>query len=441
LGGVVIGCLLLGSDALCADSVPFESVDLALQASAWQVVPCGYEDCLGDGLSERTALLGDLGGLRTSLGESGIRFDASSTLYYQGVVRGGIDEAVQFGGRNDYYLTMDAHKLGLWNGLLIDLHGETRYGESVNGQAGTLSPPNLGLLFPLQDETITALTQVKFTQILSENLAVFAGKINLVDGYLNPFAAGKGQTQFVNTAFCIPPILGRPLSAYSTLGAGFAVMRGPEPIFTMMVIDPVNNPTTSGFEQFFENGVALFGEVNIPVTIAGRPGHQDFYFAWSNRSVTALDDAVFVDTPDGPAVLFAEVSNSWMLMYAFDQYLLVDPCNPQRGWGVFGQFAISDGNPNPIRWSATVGVGGSSPLSSRPLDTFGVGYYFFQTSTELKDTLAPVLPVGNEQGVELYYNVAVTPWCHVTPNVQVLEPSNQAANTATLIGIRTRIDY
>ncbi len=391
-------------------------------------------------LADQALLLGDMGGLRPALGEHGVKFDASTTLFYQGVARGGRNTDFEFGGRNDYYLTADGQKLGLWQGLVIELHGETRYGNDLLGQTGAFSPSNTALLFPEPGVSQSALTGVKVTQFLSEQFLVFAGKINVVDGYMNPFAAGKGQTQFMNTAFVLPPIFGRTVP-YSSLGAGFAVLHEMYPILSVMVIDPANHPVSSGFEDFFEHGVSLFGELSIPVTIAARPGHQNVFFSWSNRQVRALDATAYIDTNLGPLPLLGRETGSWSLMYAFDQYLVVDPDNPQRGWGVFGQFAISDGNPNPIRSTATVGVGGSSPLRSRVRDTFGVGYYFMQTSTDLQQSLAPVLPIGNEQGLELFYNIGVTQWFHITPDLQVIEPAGQASDAAVVIGVRSRIDY
>lgn len=445
--GWLAACAVLLFAGLTVDAAealaPFESAELVPLTWSSDLRLAGLGDApeCCEGLGDRTTLLGDIGGMRTCLGSHGIKLDISSTEFYQGVAEGGNNQDFEFGGRNDYYVTADGHKLGLWEGLLIELHGETRYGKGVNAYTGALSPVNMSLLFPVPDE-ITSLTQVKFTQIVNERLAVFAGKINLVDGYLNPFAAGKGQTQFMNTAFCLPPIFAGPVPVYSSLGAGFAVLHGAEPVFSMMVLDPVNNPTTSGFEEFFENGVALFGELSIPVTIAGRPGHQDLFFAWSNRSKTALDDVVYIDTPEGPVFLFEEINRSWTLMYAFDQYLYVDPCDAKRGWGVFGQFGISDGNPSVIRWSATMGAGGSSPFRSRPLDSFGLAYYYFQTSTALKQTLAPTtVQVGNEHGVELYYNIGVTQWLHITPDVQWIEPAGQASDAAVVVGVRAKVDF
>jgi porin len=89
----------------------------------------------------------------------------------------------------------------------------------------------------------------------------------------------------------------------------------------------------------------------------------------------------------------------------------------------------------------TAGVGGSSPLRSRPLDTFGIGYYYFQLSTDLKSTLAPITPLGNEHGVELYYNIGVTKWFHITPDIQWIEPARGTSDSAVVVGVRTKVDF
>jgi len=401
---------------------------------------CGMRACPEDSLSQRSLLLGDIGGLRPALGEHGVKVDGSTTLFYQGVAAGGNEQAFQFGGRNDYYITLDGQKLAGREGLLIELHGETRFGEDLFRQTGAISPSDTAMLFPVPDQGVTALTGVKLTQFLSEQFLVFAGKINVVDAYQNPFAAGKGQTQFMNTAFVLPPILGRTIP-YSSLGAGFAVLQDMYPVVSVMVLDAVNHSTTSGFDDAFEDGVSLFGSVSLPVELAGRPGHQTILFSWANKSVTALDASAYLDTPIGPLPILGQKSNSWALVYSADQYLWVDPDNPQRGWGVFTQLGLSDGNPNPIRWMLSAGVSGSSPLSSRPLDTFGVGYYCFQLSTDLKTTLDPLVPIGNEHGVELFYNIGVTKWFHITPDIQWIEPSRQSAESAVVVGVRTKIDF
>ena len=121
---------------------------------------------------------------------------------------------------------MDGQKAGLWPGFFVTLHGETVYGDSVNLATGAIVPVNIGRAHPVFSGDETALTAVKFTQALSENFVVYAGKINTIDNVQQPFMPGRGKDAgFMNAAFVWNPILGRTMN-YATLGAGAAVLSG-----------------------------------------------------------------------------------------------------------------------------------------------------------------------------------------------------------------------
>jgi len=49
----------------------------------------------------------------------------------------------------------------------------------------------------------------------------------------------------------------------------------------------------------------------------------------------------------------------------------------------------------------------------RDNDTFGVGYYRIETTDGLPEVLDRVM--GNGQGFEMFYNIELTPWLHITP--------------------------
>ena len=126
----------------------------------------------------------------------------------------------------------------------------------------------------------------------------------------------------------------------------------------------------------------------------------------------------------------------------FDQALWVDPADSTRSWGVFGSFGISDGEPNPMQWSSILGVAGSSPIPSRPRDTFGMAYYYLGFSNDFKDVAGSLgTPVRDEHGMELFYDVAVTPWCHITTDLQVITPILEEADTAVVLGVRAKIYF
>ncbi|HEX4610828.1 MAG TPA: carbohydrate porin, partial [Urbifossiella sp.] len=259
-----------------------------------------------------------------------------------------------------------------------------------------------------------------------------------------PFTGGaRGTNGFWNTGLLLPPVLARTIP-YSTYGAGFAVLKDMQPVFTTTVFDTHNTPTVSGFDTFFTNGASILSQATLPTNFFGRPGHQSIGGSYSSGRYAALDNTLpFLITQRllGALPPLPTETGSWALFYMFDQTVWADPADPKRSWGVFGNLGLSDGNPNPIRWSSNIGVGGSSPLASRKADTFGVGYFYIGLSDSLRNFAPRVLPLGDEHGVELFYNAAVTPWFHVTPDIQVISPVRSMTDASLNVGIRAKIDF
>jgi porin len=397
--------------------------------------------------NSRPKLTGGWGGLREQLRDNGFTFDISATTYYQGTASGGLQDTFRFGGRNDYLLNVDGQKAGLWPGLFINLHGETVYGDSVNLSTGAVVPVNIGRSLPRVDGTVTALTAVKFTQALSENLVLYAGKINTIDNLQQPFMPGRGlDAGFMNGAFVFNPVLGRTIP-YSTFGAGAAILAGGQPVVTLTVYDTHDASTTSVFDKLFDNGAIIYPTVSLPTKFFGMPGHQTVWGAYSSgryaivapESLTLIPQVFQGKLP--PTALTTLVRGSWWITYLVDQALWVDPTDETRSWGVFGDAGITDGNPNPIRWSGILGIGGSSPIPNRKLDTFGIAYYYMGLSDDFKNVVRPIVPLRDERGLELFYNVAVTPWFHVTTDLQVITPVLQRAETSLVLGLRAKIDF
>ena len=118
--------------------------------------------------------------------------------------------------------------------------------------------------------------------------------------------------------------------------------------------------------------------------------------------------------------------------------LHADAANPKRNWTINSDLGLTDGNPNPIHWFANVTLIGNGPIRRRENDTFGIGYYHLGVSK------VPILTLhgfGAEDGVELFYNAAITPWFHITPDLQILDPAQQRTATALLVGIRARLSF
>ena len=236
------------------------------------------------------------------------------------------------------------------------------------------------------------------------------------------------------------PVLAKTVP-YSTYGFGGEYLKNLEPIATFTVLDANNTPTVSGFNTFFDNGVVLLPQINIPTNFFGMPGHQGLIGSWSSRKYLTTDRSAFINVLQGQPISTLRTDGAWALAYMFDQALFVSPCDPKRMWGVFGNAGIADTNPNPVRWASNIGFGGSSPFQGRKLDSFGVGYFYTGLNSSFKNLAPRALPLRDEQGVEMFYNVGVTPWCHITPDLQVVIPASRNADTVLLVGLRARIDF
>ena len=50
--------------------------------------------------------------------------------------------------------------------------------------------------------------------------------------------------------------------------------------------------------------------------------------------------------------------------------------------------------------------------------------------------MSPVFDLHDVSGVETYYNAAITPWFHLTGDLQVVEPADVNKDTALVLGLR-----
>jgi porin len=399
-------------------------------------------------LRTRLRLVGDPGGRRSALAGRGVTADVFLTQFYQGVARGGREQESEYGGKIDSLFRLDAGKLGLTQGFFVDVHAETRYGTSVNNIDGLLAPSNLPLSFPEPDSSITSLTGLKFTQALSEDFAVYLGKINTLDEYPLRYSPGLGGNRpglggFLNTSFVFNPIAARTVP-YSAAGVGFAVLRDLEPAFTFTVFDPEERSSTD-LSGLYDRGVVLVPDLVLRTKLFGRPGLYNVGGTYSTAEYRSTDPAAYLDVlnqflRNNRAPVAAPTNKgSWCVYANFYQSLWADPCDEKRNWGVFGQFGVSDGNPNPVKFVANGGVGGRSMLPGRTLDTFGVGYFYLGLSDGFKALSRPLLPQRDEYGVELFYNYAVTPWARLTGDLQIARPSTAGLDTAIIPGLRFQI--
>ncbi len=403
-----------------------------------------YRDVLPDQQSyEMAAAMRPEGGIKERLAAKGVSLDFAATQFYQGLAAGGRSQEWEYGGKLDLFSKFDGQKIGLWQGLFIDMHLESRLGQSVNNIDGLLAPSNIAMAFPKANENVTALTGLKITQALSENFAVYAGKINTLDDFPIRYNSAPGLSRpgisgFMNTSLVFNPIAARTIP-YGAAGVGFAILRELQPVFTFTVFDPVERATT-GLQNLYEEGVVLMPNFNLGTNLLGLPGIYNFGGIWSSSRYTTVDPAAYLNLPS-PIGPLPTTRGSWALYGNFYQALWQDCGQPDRNWGIFGTVGLSDGDPNPVSYTAAIGLGGRVMNSLRSLDTFGLGLFHVGLSDNFRTLTAAILPQRHEYGLEWFYNRAISKNIRATADLQVVRPSTVALDTAIIPGVRLEVFY
>lgn len=417
-------------------AVPVLTLDAAATAPAMpRLVP--FVDYTGD-LMNRPALTGDWGGTRQDLMEKGVRLDISYTQIFQGNVEGGLSQVCTNRGGLDIALSLDTTYMGLWPGGMLKVKGESGWGRSNNRKTGALLPVDTNGIYPEPGDNVMLLPELNYTQFLAPFLAITLGKYEPRDA--NAFAHDETE-QFLNAAFNFNPVIGTTVPT-SFLGAGFIIIPAEGIIATTLALDTEGTASEAGFDTAFRGGTTLLQSLEFTVKPMGLVGHQRVSFMWTDKVRTQLDQnprAIIGAILTGSNAGLAKSSGDWAFTYDFDQFLYMVPGSTTRGLGVFGRIGVTDGNVNPVEGFYSIGVAGRGLLDGRPDDSFGIGYYYLHVSRDLPAPLAR--RARDEQGMELYYNIAVTPWCHITPDLQIIRPISEGTDTAVVLGIRMKIDF
>jgi porin len=217
-------------------------------------------------------------------------------------------------------------------------------------------------------------------------------------------------------------------------------------------MDPNGTIKNNDLGDAFDGGVTALVSTDLKIKPGGLPGHQNLTFTGSNKDRTSLIQnpanvaRIFLESRypllGDPGPILSEIFDklgispnadplnmeheTWTATYSFEQFVWQPAGDPTRGVGVFFSASVSDGNPNPVKYSYSLGLVGKGVVPNRPRDDFGIGWARTEFSDDFLRELR-ALPVNlgldYEDVVELYYNVAVTPWLSVSPSLQIISPA------------------
>lgn len=402
---------------------------------------CGESSCGSgfgccDDLMTRASLSNGLWGAGEKMAGHGIIADLQFTQFYQGVTSGGAQQDAFYGGKLDYNFTLLGGKLGLNEGFTGFVHAETRYGQAANPAAGALAIPNVSMLYPLPGQDVTSITSMFFLQAISEDYAVTAGKYNSLDLFNMLYPnTGRGIDGFMNASMILPLGLLRTTNL-SFNGGGVMGLDGQQVNSALLVYDTTNSSTTAGLSNLFDQGAVVLGYYRIPT----KSGSHGFLANWSSRTYANTDPLSWAVIP-GQGLVAGQSKGSWSAVYFLDHVVWEDPCNKARKITLFSASSIADANTSPYRWTTSVALQGAGLIEGRASDTAGIGYFYDGLASNFKNLVntLPTVQTQDVQGMEVYYNAAVTPWFNLTLDLQVVDNQNVADDTAVIVGLRGNI--
>ena len=454
---VSVLCSALLVTSVCAAEQGNAESELAPQAEAKSEAESKSEAAgsltVGEYIKEvwtRDKLTGDWRGLRTDLHDHGIDFGLTLSQFYQAVASGGVDKNGEYGGVVDYRLNVDGKKLfGLWEGVSLQLHAATRFGEDVSGDAGAFALANTAMLYPLpgdyHDTKISALT---ITQSLFDGRAdVFAGKLNTIDlvSALFPHVGG-GLEGFWNVNALVTALPWFRFINLSEWGGGAWTIDPDRKMiqhgFLVLGQENVSDTNLSRVKSSFDDGVAIVGWLRFFYEVCDLPGYFFVFGGGSTKKYKSQDPSDWHFVPGEGLANDNSKKEPWDIAWYFYQDFWQAKKNPDRHASIF--FGASTGNddPNFSQSNAFLAVEAFGPMASRAQDRMGVSGWYSTISDDYKDLTDDIgIPLRDTWGFELYYNVEINKWLHLTPDLQLIENQNEGDNFAIIPGMRLVTDF
>ena len=277
------------------------------------------------------------------------------------------------------------------------------------------------------------------SQRMGDKATLLIGKINVLDMSKNDFFfGGWGNNRFMNTVYVAPPSGVVPPVFF---GAIASYQIDPSMKLSFWVYDPEDRPLEYWPDDLFSNGVTSYLSSTYAWDIADRLTKLSFTGIYSTR--TGTDYSSVADGDQGQFEPSTK-KGSYSLGFQFSHLLHQNPTNPEQGWGLVVKGAVADGNPNYVQASIIAGIGGTGLFPGRELDTFGLSYFYYDLSDQLEGSLtdaAERVSFGDEQGIEVFYSYAVTPWFYLTGDLQYIRPPRSTRKDVFIAALRTNIRF
>jgi porin len=436
------------------------------------------------GIWARGNLLGDVGGVRTVLGNQGITLNLQETSEVFGNVTGGLGRGARYDGLTQASLVLDTARAFGWDGGTFDISALQIHGRNLSAEK------------LLAQQTVSGIEASRATRLweLWYQQAFWDGRADIKLGQQSldqEFIVSQNSGLFINTMMGWPMVpsaalyAGGPAYPLSSLGARVRVQ--PTGALTALagIFDdnppggPFNNDSqlrgaeAAGAKFNLGTGALFIAELQYAVNqpalgdldsggrAAGLPGTYKLG-AW-------LDTAAFPDQRFDTAgrSLADPLSNgnprsrhrNFSIYGVVDQMVWRPDPQGQSSLALFARIMGAPGDRNLVDFSVNAGATLKAPFPGRDNDSLGIGYGFAKISDRASDldrdtavfthAFHPIR--SGEHFLEFTYQYQVVPWWQVQPDLQyIINPGGGIANPNSprariadevVLGVRTVVTF
>ena len=436
------------------------------------------------GLWTRGNLLGDAGGLSSTLGSYGISFGIKDINEVWGNVSGGIQRGASYDGVTLMSVGLDTQRAFGWQGGTFNISAWNIRGRNIS----TDNLLNLQTVSGILASPTTRLWEIWFQQsFLDGRFDVKLGQQSLDQEFMVSQYSGL----FLNTMMGWPMVPSAdlyaggpayPLSSLGVrlrtqLGGGFAALGG------VFQDNPPGGP--------FDSDSQLLGSTRWGGNFNLRTGAlfiAELQYALNQPRTGDMDDGtgahglpgtykigMWIDTAAFPSPRFDNTGlsladpastgiartlrNNFSLYAVADQMIWRPSDDSPRSVGVFARIMGAPGDRNLIDFSVNAGVALKAPLPGRDDDSLGVGFGIAKVSPSAaaldSDTAffsgAWFAVRGSETFIEVTYQIQATGWWQLQPDFQyvfnpgggVQNPNNptQRVGNEAIFGLRSIVTF
>lgn len=431
----------------------------------------------------RTTLLGDAGGVRSTLARVGISLTMTDINEAFGNLAGGIKRGASYQGLSTLTLQLDTQKAFGWDGGLVNISGLQIRGHNFSQfHVGDLQTTSGIAATPT-----TRLWEAWYQQQIVE------GKLDVRLGMQSidqEFMTSAGSAVFLNTMMGWPMVpsadlyAGGPAYPLSSLGVRLRAQRAD---FSVLVGVFQDNPPGGRFanDGQLRGSSRWGGNVNLRT---GALFIAEIQYSRSHVNLAALDQpgftqglpdtyklGIWYDTaryPDqridtlglslanpGSSGIARTDRGNFSLYAVADQTIWHAGPDEPMALAVFLRPMIAPSDRNQINFSVNGGVTLKAPLPGRDNDTLGLGFGVASIGSSARGLAqdlarfsgAYVPGRGPETFVELTYQAQIAGWWQIQPDIQyrwrtgggVADPNRpgKALGNALIIGVRSTITF